>query len=69
MIKSEDGGKEKGFFEASMLFATYKEKLPMMQQDIPAGKPATNVGDGERVLSAITGSLLLYFVTFKINAI
>jgi len=48
-----------------MLFAAYKEKLPMMQQDIPAGKPAPNVGDGERVLSAITGSLLLYFVAKK----
>ena len=48
-----------------MLFAADREKLPMMQQDIPAGRPATNVEDGERVLSAITGSLLLYFVAKK----
>jgi uncharacterized membrane protein len=39
----------------------------MIQQDIPAGKPA-NVGDGGRVLSAIAGSLLLYFVTKKHKA-
>jgi uncharacterized membrane protein len=51
-----------------MLFAACKEKLPMMQQDIPAGKPATNIGDGQRVLSAITGSLLLYFVSKKHKA-
>lgn len=40
----------------------------MMQRDISARKLATNVGDGERVLSAITGSLLLYFVTKKHKA-
>src|SRR5260221_43887 len=39
----------------------------MKQQDIPAGKPA-NVGDGERVLSAIAGSLLLYFVAKRHKA-
>jgi uncharacterized membrane protein len=39
-----------------------------MQQDIPAGKPATTIGDGERVISAVAGSLLLYFVTKKHKA-
>ena len=37
----------------------------MIQQDIPAEKPAANMGDGERVLSAVAGSLLLYFVAKK----
>jgi len=36
-----------------------------MQQDIPAGSPATDMGDGERFLSAVAGSLLLYFVAKK----
>lgn len=39
----------------------------MIQQDIPAGKPA-NVGDGQRVLSAIAGSLLIYFIAKKHKA-
>lgn len=34
----------------------------MIQQDIRAGKPGVNLGEGERVLSAIAGSLLLYLV-------
>lgn len=38
------------------------KKAPMIQKDIRAGRPGVNLGEGERVLSAITGSLLLYFV-------
>jgi uncharacterized membrane protein len=34
----------------------------MIQQDIPAGRPGHSIGEGERALSAIAGSLLLYFV-------
>jgi len=34
----------------------------MIQQDIRAGKPGINLGEGERAFSAIAGSLLLYFV-------
>jgi uncharacterized membrane protein len=41
-------------------------KLVFMDQlHSSTGKPVTNVGDNERVLSAIAGSLLLYFVTKK----
>ena len=36
-----------------------------MAQSTSASDRHTNVGDGERVLSAIAGSLLLYFVTKK----
>lgn len=39
----------------------------MIQPDIPAGQPA-HVGDGERILSAIAGSLLVYFVAKKHKA-
>jgi len=34
----------------------------MTQLDIRAGKPGVTLGEGERTLSAIAGSLLLYFV-------
>ena len=34
----------------------------MIQQEIPAGTHGVNLGEGERVLSAVAGSLLLYFV-------
>jgi uncharacterized membrane protein len=34
----------------------------MIQNDIPAGKPGHSLGEGERALSAVAGSLLLYFV-------
>lgn len=34
----------------------------MIQQDIRAGSPGISLGEGERALSAIAGSLLLYFV-------
>lgn len=37
----------------------------MTEQNITAGKPATNVGDGGRVFSAVAGSLLLYFMAKK----
>jgi uncharacterized membrane protein len=37
----------------------------MDQSLSPAGKPSINVGDTERILSAVGGSLLLYFVTKK----
>src|ERR1700734_3815691 len=39
----------------------------MAQPTLSSNRPA-NVGDGERVLSAVAGSLLLYFVTKKHKA-
>jgi uncharacterized membrane protein len=34
----------------------------MIQQEMRAGRPGVNLGEGERALSAVAGSLLLYFV-------